>query len=153
MTHVGDEAYRHIGSDWSVALILGVAAIARGISYFLDGNSLAQADFLSHTVGTNGASIIWVIAGISALFAVKSCRLRKLAISLHVALYAAWSVSLGAYFLSTEDHAVHAAAINFGLIAALVIWGLARVRITSREMPPVPRDLLEEVSADGRNAN
>lgn len=93
------------------------------------------------------------MAGISALVAVKICRVRKLAISMHVALYAAWSASLGAYFLAADDQAVHVAAINFGLIAALVIWGLARVRLTVKEMPPVPKDILEEVSADGRGTN
>lgn len=151
MTHVGDEAYKHIGSDWIVAILLGVAAIARSIAYLVDGHLLEQADFLSLTVGTDGAAGIWALAGFSILASIPLQKIRRMTIALHVALYAAWSVSLGAYFIATSSQAVHAAAINFGLIAVLVIWGLSRVRLTDKEMPPLPREIMEEVNADGRH--
>lgn len=121
--------------DWALTvgpalLILGVGAIARGISYtpLLMSDYARQAHPVEGTLPMGVWAWIWIAAGVTAVVAARFSRAAPVAVGACVGLNLLWGASFIADAIVEQSARGWLPAVGYLSIAALVLWGVWCVR-------------------------
>lgn len=122
-----------LGSDWFILGVLAFTGFVRTIVYVTD--SARVHTVIHEIIGLAGLSIIWLLLSIVTALSMKYKRIRRLVFAMQVALHVSWSIGLGTLYIQYGWGDIHNSAISYGLIAVLIIWGIARTELRAGDIP------------------
>ena len=121
--------------DWArtvgpALLILGVGAVARGISYtpLLMSEHAQRAHPVEGTLTMHTWAWVWIAAGVAAIVAAWWSRAAPVAVGACVGLNLLWGASFIADAIAERSVRGWLPAVGYLSIAALVLWGVWCVR-------------------------
>lgn len=117
--------------DWArtvgpALLILGVGAVARGVSYtpLLMSETARQAHPVEGTLPMPVWACVWIAAGVAAIVAAWWSRAAPVAVGACVGLNLLWGASFIADAIAKESMRGWLPAVGYLSIAALVLWAV-----------------------------
>lgn len=121
------------GSDAAGLLIVGLATIARGVSYMpgLVITDRPAAHYLEGVFPPTVWGAVWIAIGLACIAAMVVPRIMPACVGLAVGVHASWGASfLAAQFFDERLPRPWVTALSYFLICALILWAFGRGRAT-----------------------